>query len=102
MLKRQLNAETKRTRYVFYTIIFLSMLYIITNLVFGEAGYLKYRHLKEGRTGLEAEIGELKAENKKLAGSLESYRMNDFYKEKHAREDFGMAGSDEYIFVYEK
>ncbi len=101
-LKRQVNAEIKKRRYIFYTLVLLSLLYISVSLVLGDTGLLSLRKLDARRAGLRAEIAAIKKENSALRDSLKTYKGNEFYMEKHAREDFGLSKPDEYIFIYER
>jgi len=101
-LKRTVNAELKKRRYIFYTLVLLSLLYISISLVLGDTGLLSLRKLDARRAGLQAEITAIKRENAALGDSLRTYRGNEFYMEKHAREDFGLSRPDEYIFIYER
>jgi cell division protein FtsB len=100
LLRNQVKAELKRRSYIFYTLVLLSLLYVGFNFVFGEMGYLRYRELKERRHALEQEIAGIRAENEKSKSNIDAYSGDDFYVEKHAREDFGLSGKDEYVFIY--
>jgi cell division protein FtsB len=44
----------------------------------------------------------IKDENAQLKNVIESFQKNDFLMERHAREDFGLAKPDEYIFIYDE
>ncbi|MGQ9569756.1 MAG: FtsB family cell division protein [Thermodesulfovibrionales bacterium] len=50
---------------------------------------------------LENQIKELENENKKLRSDIKLLKDDPFYKEKIAREEFGLARPDEYIFQYD-
>lgn len=101
-LRKQVESELKKRNYVFYTLILLSLLYIIGALVFGERGLMRYVELGKKETALQSEINRIKHENERLRAAIESYKDNEFYLEKHARENFGLAGPDEYIYRYEQ
>jgi cell division protein FtsB len=102
LLKKQVRSELKRRRYMTYTLLFLSILYVMINIVFSDMGLMRYLELGQKKAALNQEIASINEENQKLRHTLNTYKENDFYLEKHAREDFGLAGPDEYIFLYEK
>ena len=49
---------------------------------------------------VETEISTLEAENKTLKTRVSALKDDDFYKEKYAREEYGLAKSGEYIFQF--
>lgn len=102
LLKKQVRSELKRRRYMTYTLLLLSFLYVMINIVFSDMGLMRYIELGQKKAALNREIASINEENQKLRHTLKTYKENDFYLEKHAREDFGLAGPDEYIFLYEK
>lgn len=102
LLKKQVRSELKRRRYMTYTLLLLSFLYVLINIVFSDMGLMRYLELGQKKAALNREIASINEENQKLRHTLKTYKENDFYLEKHAREDFGLAGPDEYIFLYEK
>lgn len=101
-LRKQVTSEIKKRRLIFYTIVFLSLLYLAISFTFGDAGFLKYRELREKKSQIAREIKELEARNARLKSEVKLLKEDPFYLEKHAREDFGMAKPDEYIFKYEQ
>jgi cell division protein FtsB len=101
-LGEQVRSELKRRNYIFYTLILLSLVYVGFNLVFGDMGLLRYQELKEKKVAIEKDISRLEEENKKLKASIDAYGEDNFYVEKHAREDFGLSGEDDYIFIYKQ
>ena len=102
LLRKQVATELKLRRYAFLTFLILSFAYLFVNLVFSDTGLLRYLQLRENRSALGEELKLLSEENEVLRSSVITYRDNNFYVEKHAREDFGLAGPDEYIFIYKK
>lgn len=100
LLRKQVGAEIKIRRYVFYTLALLSLVYIGAAFLFSDTGMLRYLELRENRASLEKEINVIMDDTAMLKSSIEAMKENDFYLEKHAREDFGLAGPDEYIFIY--
>lgn len=100
-LREQVNAELKLRRYVVYTLLTLSLLYVALNLTFGETGIMRYMEFETKEAALRKEMKELTEKREALRKSITTYRENEFYREKNARENFGFAGSDEYIFLYE-
>jgi cell division protein FtsB len=102
LLRKQVAAELKLRRYACLTLFLLSFAYLFVTLVFSDTGLLRYLQLRESNRALREELTLLSEENAVLQSSVNTYRDNNFYVEKHAREDFGLAGPDEYIFIYKK
>lgn len=99
-LRQQVTFERKRRNLIFFTIVSLAVLYLSFSLLFGNMGFLKYSSLTKTRNGLVAEIGTLDKENKALKTRVGSLKNDDFYIEKYAREEYGLARPDEYIFQF--
>jgi cell division protein FtsB len=101
LLRKQVVSEIKKRRLIAFTVILLGFIYLVISLVFGDMSLLKYVELNKRKTHLESQIKEMEQENKKLKSETESLKKDPFYKEKHAREEFGLARPDEYIFRYD-
>lgn len=101
-LKEQVRAELKKRRYVTYAFLILGLLYVALNLLFGDMGFLSHRELKSKKNALEAELNDIRLENKRMSDSLKTYNEKGYYVEKNARENFGLAGKGEYMFLYEE
>jgi cell division protein FtsB len=102
LLRKQVISEVRKRRLIFLTIILLSFVYLFISLIFGDMGILRYRELNKTKTHLETQIKEISKENEELRSQINSLKEDPFYKEKHAREDFGLAKPDEYIFQYDR
>lgn len=102
LLRKQVASELKKRRFVFCTIMFLILIYIGMSFTMGDSGLLKYLELKDRKARLEEEIKEIESKNARLKSELRLLKEDPFYIEKHAREDFGMARPDEYIFKYDQ
>lgn len=63
-------------------------------------GLLKYISLTKTKNGLDASIAALDKENKTLKTHVDSLKKDNFYLEKYAREEYGLAKPDEYIFQF--
>ncbi|MFZ5906656.1 MAG: FtsB family cell division protein [Nitrospirota bacterium] len=100
-LRQQVASEVRKRRLVFYTVVFLSFLYLFGNIIFGDLGILKYRELYQNKLRTESEIRDIALENEQLRSQIQSLKEDPYEREKHAREDFGLAKPDEYIFKYE-
>jgi cell division protein FtsB len=101
-LRKQVASERKKRKLIFFTVVFLSFLYLLITLIFGDMGLLQYRELSGKKIRLEAQVKEFGQENERIRSEIKSIREDPFYKEKHAREDFGLAKPDEYIFQYDR
>jgi len=102
LLGKQVRSELKKRRLIFITIILLSSMYLIITLIFGNMGFLRYRELNKTKTLLETQVREIEKENTQLRSELKSLKEYPFYTEKYARENFGLAKPDEYIFQYDR
>lgn len=102
LLRKQVVSEVRKRRLVFFTIVLLSFIYLFINFTFGNMGLLRYLELNKTKTRLETEIKEISEENKQLGLQLDLLKKDPFYLEKYAREDFGLAKPDEYIFQYDR
>ncbi|TAL25666.1 MAG: septum formation initiator family protein [Nitrospirae bacterium] len=102
LLRKQVVSEVKKKRLITFILIVLSFIYLCINLLIGDAGFLKYRELSGKKLNLEKKIAELEKENIQIKTRLKSLKENPFYAEKHAREEFGLARPDEYIFQYDR
>jgi cell division protein FtsB len=101
-LRKQVASERKKRKLIFLTVVFLSFLYLLITLIFGDMGLLQYRDLFAKKMHLEAQVKEIEQDNARIRSEITSIREDPFYKEKHAREDFGLAKPDEYIFQYDR
>lgn len=101
LLKKQVHAEIRKRHWIFVTLISLSFLLLFIMFMFGESGFLKYMKLKNKKAQIERDIKILEAKNAALKTDLKLLKENPFYLEKYARENFGMARPDEYIFTYD-
>lgn len=102
LLERQVRAEANRNRMIFYTIIILSFIYLSISLVFGDMGLVKYLEMNRTRTSIEKQIAEVHTQNEQLRLQLKALRNDPFYREKLAREEYGLSKPDEYIFQYDR
>ncbi len=102
LLRKQVVSEVKKRRLIFLTFFVLSFLYLTTSLLFGDAGLLRYMELNRTRKGLEKQLVEINRQNEQIRTQIRLLKEDPFYKEKLAREEFGLARPDEYIFQYDK
>jgi len=101
-LEKQVNSEVKKKQMIFFTVVILSLLYLSISLVFGDMGLFKYRELNRTRTSLEKQIAQISNQNEQLRSQLKSLKNDPFYREKLAREEYGLSRPDEYIFQYDR
>jgi cell division protein FtsB len=102
LLEKQVRAEAKKNRMIFFTIITLSFIYLSISLIFGDMGLVKYLELNRTRKNLETQITEVHQQNEQLRLQLKSLKEDPFYREKLAREEYGLSKPDEYIFQYDR
>ncbi len=101
LLRKQVISESKKRRLIFFTVILLGFIYLAISIIFGDMSLLKYSELNKRKVYLERHIKEIGRENKVLRSEVKSLKEDSFYKEKYAREEFGLARPDEYIFRYD-
>lgn len=102
LLRKQVVSELRKRRLIFHTIILISFIYLFISLIFGDMGILRHRKLNKTKMRLETQIKEIAKENEQLRSQINSVKKDPFYTEKQAREDFGLAKPDEYIFHYDR
>lgn len=102
LLRKQVVSEVKKRRLIFFTFVFLSFLYLSISLFFGDVGLLRYLELNRTKKGLEKQLVEINMQNEQIRTQIRLLKEDPFYKEKLAREEFGLARPDEYIFQYER
>lgn len=100
-LRQQVAIERKRRNIIFFTVITLSFLYVIVNMLPGDMGLIKYIRLVETKNSIEAEVKAMEEENRILQSRIKALKEDPFYIEKHAREEFGLTRPDEYIFQFQ-
>jgi cell division protein FtsB len=102
LLEKQVRAEVKKKRLIFLTIVVLSFVYLSISLVFGDMGLLNYIELTKTKKNLEKQIAEINQQNEMLKVQLKLLREDHFYREKLAREEYGLSKPDELIFQYDR
>jgi cell division protein FtsB len=101
-LRRQVASEVRKRRLIFLTIFLLSFFYLSISLIFGDLGLLRYKELYKTKTQLEAQIKEIEVENEQFRSQLKAVKEDPYTKEKHAREDYGLAKPGEIIIQYDR
>jgi len=101
LLRKQVVSEIKKRRLIFFTFTLLFFFYLAISLIFGDMGFRKYIELNKRKAHLQNQIKEMEKENKELRSDIKLLKEDPFYKEKQAREDFGLSKPDEYIFRYD-
>jgi cell division protein FtsB len=99
-LRQQVTSERRRRNIIFFTIVTLAFLYIFIALVFGKMGFLKYNELTTTKKRLNTEIVTLEQENLALKNHITALKDDNYYIEKYAREEYGLAKPGEYIFQF--
>ncbi len=101
-LEKQVNSEVKKRQMIFFTVIVLTLLYLSISLVFGDMGLFKYIELNRTRRSLEKQIAQISTQNEQMRSQLKALKDDPFYREKLAREEYGLSRPDEYIFQYDR
>lgn len=92
----------KKRRLIFFTFIILSFVYLSISLVFGDMGLFRYMEMNKTKKNIERQIADINRQNEQLRSQIKLFREDPFYREKLAREEFGLAKPDEYIFKYDR
>lgn len=102
LLRKQVLSEIRKKRLIFLTFIILSFIYLTISLVFGDIGLLRYIEITKTRKSIEKQITDINRQNKQLKSQIKLLKEDPFYREKLAREEFGLARPGEYIFHYDR
>jgi len=102
LLRKQVLSEIKKKKLIFFTFISLSFLYLSISLVFGDMGLFRYIELTKTKSSLEKQISEINRQNEQIRTQLKLLREDPFYREKIAREEYGLSKPNEYVFQYDK
>ncbi|MEW5744336.1 MAG: septum formation initiator family protein [Nitrospirota bacterium] len=101
-LRQQVSVERRKRNILFFMLTGAGILYLGGALLFGDMGFIKYAELKRTKRALEKEITTLEEENRSLQRHVTALKEDRFYIEKHAREEYGLARPDEYIFQFKQ
>ncbi len=101
-LRQQIDSERKKKDFFFFLLVGIAFVYVIITAVFGNRGLIKYYELKDTENKLKAEIEYLQKDNSLLKQQAESLKQDSFLKEKYAREKFGLAKPEEYIYQFKE
>jgi len=102
LLRRQVIAEARKRKLIFLTFVILSFIYLTISLVFGDMGLFRYLELTRTKVNLEKQIAEVNRQNEQFRTQLKLLREDPFYREKLAREEYGLSKPNEYIFQYDR
>ncbi|MBF0459131.1 MAG: septum formation initiator family protein [Nitrospirae bacterium] len=101
-LRGQIVSERKR-RVRITLIMFAIVLTIIgLNLIFDEAGFIRYVNLKKEEKVHEQNIAKVEKEITALKEEIVEIKTDPFQIEKQAREGLGLAKPDEFVYIYSK
>ena len=102
LLRKQVLSEVKKKKLIFLTFVSLSFIYLSISLVFGDMGLFRYLELHRTKMNLENQITEINRQNEQLRTQLKLLKEDPFYREKLAREEYGLSKPNEFIFQYDK
>jgi len=100
LLRNQVLSERRKRNRIFFLLFFMSMVFILYNLIFDDMGIRRYVDLKRKGILLEKKIRKIQDDTAKLKDDINRFNQNPFYIERQAREDLELARPDEYIFRY--
>lgn len=99
LLKIQVIREMKRKKVIFFSLILLAFIYLSINLTFGDMGLLEYIEISKKKTYLERQLAEIQEGNKQLKTEIRLIKEDGFYKERYAREEYGLAKCGEIVVI---
>lgn len=102
LLRKQVLSEVRKKRLIFLTFVILSFIYLSISLVFGDMGLFRYLELNRTKKNIEDQITEINRQNEQLRAQLKLLKEDSFYREKLAREEYGLSKPNEYIFQYDR
>lgn len=102
LLRKQVLSEVRKKRLIFFTITVLSFVYLSISLLFGDMGLFSYLELRNTRKDLERQVEDINRQNDQIRGQIKLLKEDPFYREKFAREEYGLSKPDEFIFNYER
>lgn len=102
LLRKQVYIEVRKKRLIFLTFVSLSFIYLSISLVFGDMGLLRYFELNRTKKNLENQIVDINRQNEQIRTQLKLFKEEPFYREKLAREEYGLSKPNEYIFMYDR
>lgn len=102
LLRKQVISEIRKRRYIFLTFIILSFIYLAINLVFSDMNLFRLIELNNTQKDIKTQIASINKQNEQLRTQIKLLKEDPFYREKLAREEFGLAKPDEYIFQYDR
>ena len=100
-LGHQVAVERKKTNLIIFILFAAAFIYMSIALIISDMGLVKYLNLNKNKTRLETEIRELEKENNLMSAQIRLLKEDPYYIEKHAREEFGLAKPDEFIFQFQ-
>jgi cell division protein FtsB len=102
VLRDQVRSEMKKRKLIFVTFFVLCFIYLTISLLFGDNGLFRYRELTRTKENLRQQLVEINEQNEQIKTQIKLFKEDPFYREKFAREEFGLARPDEYVFQYDK
>jgi cell division protein FtsB len=102
VLRDQVRSEMKKRKLIFITFFILCFIYLTISLLFGDNGLFRYMELTRTKEKIEQQLVEINKQNEQIKTQIKLFREDPFYREKFAREEFGLARPDEYVFQYDK
>ena len=95
LLRKQVFSEVKKKRLIFLTFVVLSFIYLSISLVFGDMGLFRYLELNRTKMNMESQLSEINRQNEQLRTQLKLLKEDSFYREKLAREEYGLSKPNE-------
>jgi cell division protein FtsB len=86
---------------IFFSLVAAVLIYLLGAIIFSDMGLLKYHKLQKTKLSLEKEITLLEGNNRKIKEEVTALKEDPYFIEKHAREEFGLARPEEYIFQFQ-
>jgi cell division protein FtsB len=94
-----MHAEPGLRRKAFVLGTVIALVALVVGSVFGDRGLLSLIEMRRQVQSLGHEVESLRAENARLVGDIAALRQSPWAIERLAREELGLARSDEVVFL---
>ncbi|HEX9135742.1 MAG TPA: septum formation initiator family protein [Nitrospirota bacterium] len=99
-MKAERRSWTVRKKRMLIAASILLSLYLLTSLILGEMGFVKYYRMKAQYNTLTEEISTLKQDNARLVRDVRALKSDPACVERIARDKLGLARQGEIVYYY--
>jgi cell division protein FtsB len=84
---------------VYRSLLVVMTLFFLYSIIWSDIGFIKYYSIKREIGVKRAEVGALRHERDEIRERIDAWKNSPFYLEKAAREDLGMGGKSEVVYL---